>query len=266
MGHHAAKKAAKKSLNSQTNTRTSWEPVAPWYNGWVGKRGSIYHRKIAIPTVLRLAELQAGERLLDIGCGQGVLAPHILKKGAAYVGVDASKSLIHMARKYHGKRAAFLQGDARYLHRLSPIRGNDFDVAVFMLSIQDMQPLNEVLRAASWALGKRGRLIIFMLHPCFRVPRQSGWGFDAGRKLTYRRVDRYLSELKVPMKAYAEVTNGTRGTTLSFHRPLTSYINTLAEHGLVVDKLEELPDPLAKEPSDIPMFAALRAKKMDQRY
>src|SRR5690554_5249052 len=53
---------------------TSWDPVASWYTGWVGARGSIYHRKSGLPTVLRLAAPAPGENLIDIGCGHGVLA------------------------------------------------------------------------------------------------------------------------------------------------------------------------------------------------
>jgi SAM-dependent methyltransferase len=256
MGHAPFKKA-----------RTSWDTVARWYNGWVGKRGSLYHRKLAIPTVLRLAELRMGERLLDIGCGQGVLAPHVLKAKVGYVGVDVSRTLLRLARRYHGPKALFVRGDARNLSALPDISSAGFDVAVFMLSIQDMHPLEEVVRSAAGVLKCGGRLVIFMTHPCFRVPRSSGWGFDRSRKLTYRRVDRYLKEMRVPMKAYAEVIPNAKGATLSFHRPLTAYVNTLACHGLVVDRLEELPDPLADRegqtsPAEIPLFAALRARKL----
>jgi hypothetical protein len=64
--------------------------------------------------------------------------------------------------------------------------------------------------------------------------------------------------------ALAEVTPHAKGTTVSFHRPLAAYVNTLAEHGLLIDHLEELPDP-DKEPgarADVPLFLALRARKV----
>lgn len=255
-----------RSPKRHPSIRTSWDPVARWYHGWVGKRGSLYHRKVAIPTVLELAELSAGQRLLDIGCGQGVLAPHVRRVGVDYVGIDASKALLKQARRNHTQQATFCHGDAGRMLSVPQIARHAFDVAVFMLSIQDMEPLEAVIASASDALKPHGRLVIFMTHPCFRVPRASGWGFDPNRKLTYRRVDRYLAEMRVPMKAYAEVSKQARGSTLSFHRPLTCYINTLARHGLVLDRLDELPDPLAskkgeRQPSDIPLFVALRARK-----
>src|SRR5262245_34296944 len=88
-----------------------------------------------------------------------------------------------------------------------------------------------------WALRSGGRLVILMTHPCFRVPRQSGWGWDEERKLRFRRVDRYLTPLAVPLKPYA----GGRGATRSYHRPLEAYVSGLANRGLLIDRLLETP-------------------------
>ncbi len=256
--------------NAGDRRQTHWDPVAKWYNGWVGKRGSLYHRAVAIPSVIELADIQPGELVLDLGCGQGVLAPHVLRRGGRYQGVDGSRTLIQLARRHHAedpkhqKVAQFVVGDVRKLSELSEIKEGSADVAVFMLSVQDMDPLGEVLRAAAWALKPDGRVVMFMLHPAFRVPRQSGWGFDPGRKLTYRRIDSYLTPRGVPMKAYAEVTSRSSGTTWSFHRPLSVYVNTLSELGFRLERLDELPDPNVdettnKETLEIPLFAALKA-------
>jgi hypothetical protein len=116
-----------------------------------------------------------------------------------------------------------------------------------------------------------------MTHPCFRVPRQSGWGWDANRKLQFRRVDHYLTPLQVPLKAYDEqVRQGKdrqKGVSRSFHRPLQSYVNALGESGLLLDRICEIPSDLtqhkgerrkAKTRADeeIPLFLGLRALKM----
>ena len=85
-----------------------------------------------------------------------------------------------------------------------------------------------------------------MTHPAFRQPRHSGWGFDEGRKLTYRRIDGYLGEMAVPMKSL-----GGGPPTRSFHRPISAYINAFAEAGFATDAMLELPDlpPIAgREP------------------
>ena len=247
---------------------TSWERVATWYDGWVGDRGSAYHRELAIPAVLDLLQPQPGEGILDVGGGQGVLAPYLVEAGASVTVVDASAKLISAAKRRHRsiKGARFLVGDARRLSAVSGLEGGGFDAATFMLSIQDMDPLEEVVGGVSWALNDRSRVVLLMTHPAFRQPRHSGWGTDEDRKLTYRRIDAYLGEMAVPMKSLA----GGQPTR-SFHRPISTYVNALAEAGFATDAMLEIPDlPPDRRPgrpsrgdaraaAEIPIFLGLRA-------
>jgi ubiquinone/menaquinone biosynthesis C-methylase UbiE len=261
----------KKRRSQRPFPRTSWNPVADWYNGWVGKGGSKHHRKLAIPAVLELLGPRLGEKILDVGAGQGVLAPFIAKAQARYTGIDISSRLLQFARKHHGKHGRFILGDARELAKLPELRQGEFDAVVFLLSIQDMDPLHGVFESTAWALGPGGRVVILITHPCFRVPRQSGWGWDEGRKLQYRRVDRYLTPLPVPMKAYG---GQKTGVTITFHRPLQEYIGGLADHGLFVDHMKEIPTYKALHHSEsraraknlayqeIPLFLCLRGRKV----
>ncbi|HZD11188.1 MAG TPA: class I SAM-dependent methyltransferase [Candidatus Binatia bacterium] len=228
---------------------TGWDPLAKWYDGWVGAGGSIYHRQLAIPAMLELLELTRQERVLDIGCGQGVLAPHVAAAGAHYTGVDASAQMIRLARRRHKSDGRFLSGDARYLSRMPELQSASFDAVAFMLSIQDMDPLYAVVDSAAWALTAGGRLAMLTTHPCFRVPRQSGWGYDPDRRLCYRRVDSYLSGLAVPMKAYRDV-DGAPCQTRTFHRPLQEYVQALTVQGLVIDRLIEIPATRAESARD----------------
>lgn len=255
----------------RSGIRTSWDPVADWYARGVGRRGGIYHRRVVFPAVLELLRPQRGEHMLELGCGHGVLAPRIAATGARYTGVDASRQLIRYARKLHGTYGQFIYGDAAHLERVDGIVAGAFNSAVFMLSIQDMEPLDAVIRSAAWALRPQGRIVLLMTHPCFRVPRQSGWGWDRARKLQFRRVDRYLSPLAVPMKRFGA---GPADATRSFHRPLHAYVNSLGAHGLLVDHLGEITAEQAHPPgtltpvearadAEIPLFLSIRALKIE---
>ncbi len=247
---------------------TSWEQVATWYDGWVGDRGSAYHQQLAIPATLELLDPRPDEEILDLGGGQGVLAPYLVEAGARVTVVDASAKLVAAAKRRHGRLrgARFLVGDARRLQAVAGLEPGSFDGATMLLAIQDMDPLEDVVRSLDWALKPRSRLVILMTHPAFRQPRHSGWGYDEGRKLTYRRIDGYLGEMAVPMKSLA----GGRPTR-SFHRPISAYVNALAHSGFATDAMLELPDlPPQRRPgkaargdaraqAEIPIFLALRA-------
>ena len=246
----------------------SWDPVATWYTGWVGARGSNHHRQLAIPALLDLLNLLPGEHVLDVGCGPGVLAGEVARLKGRYTGVDASPKLLAFARRHHGSRGQFVLGDATRLDTVPEIRKGAFDAATFLLSIQDIEPLEHAFSSAAASVRRGGRIVVLMTHPCFRVPRQSGWGWDAERRLQYRRVDRYLTRLDVPMKAY----EGGRGTTWSHHRPLADYVNGLAANGLFLDRIEEIPGLHAMPRSgaspaermalkEIPLFMGVRAVK-----
>lgn len=234
----------------------------------MGKQGSKHHRHLALPLLLELLAPSSSDHILDVGCGQGVLAEKIAQAGARYTGVDASRKLLKMATgRFNGRsRINFIYGDATQLHKVAALQNQQFTGVTFLLSIQDMSPLAEVLAGVSARLVQNGRLIILMTHPCFRIPRQSGWGWDENRKLRYRRVDHYLTKLQVPMKSHRY------GKTRSFHRPLQTYINELANNSFVIDQIREVPvgDLIKNKRSkaekradgEIPLFLAIRARKL----
>jgi SAM-dependent methyltransferase len=237
--------------------------------GWVGAFGSEHHRRIAIPAALELLDVRPGERVLDVGCGHGVLARPLLEAGAVYTGVDASPRLIATARRTYGAAAQFAIADATRLPDSADLAAGSFDAAVFLLSIADMDPLEDAMAGCARCLAPGGRLVIVMTHPAFRIPRHSGWGFDEGRKLRYRRVDAYLSRMAIPLSP----TAGRRTVSTTYHRPLEAYVTALADAGLAIDALRELPTfqaarsgPSAKAENaanrEFPLFLALRARKL----
>lgn len=253
-----------KKRNPNHARSQSWDAVADWYAGWVGQTGSHYHRRLAIPLMLEMLVLKCGERLADLGCGHGILAPPVAEQGARYVGVDLSPRLIAQARRHQVRHGRFLVGDATCLPEHKLLGDGAFDAVAFLLSIQDINPLEEALAEAARLLRPGGRLAAVMLHPCFRIPRQSGWGWDAGRGLKFRRLDSYLSRLAIPMQEHGQ------GTTRSYHRPLSDYVEALNAAGLAVTGIRELADISGERAGradkraarEFPLFLGLRAVKL----
>lgn len=246
----------------------SWESAEKWYESCVGEKGHYYHQSIIFPNVMKLLELSKEASLLDLGCGQGVLARQIPDK-IIYYGVDSSKSLIDQAKKMTKKQSAqFFVAD---VSKAIPVEKKDFDCACFILSLQNMEHPDRALAVASKHLKINGKLLITLNHPCFRIPRQSNWGVDVNAKLQYRKINCYMTPQVIPIQTHPG--KGDRSsTTYSYHHPLSSYSSWLMAEGLSILKIEEwcsdkksegakarMEDRARKE---IPLFLTILAKKI----
>ncbi|MBI2872910.1 MAG: class I SAM-dependent methyltransferase [Chloroflexi bacterium] len=251
----------------------SWEHVASWYDSLAADRGTEFHQNIVIPGVLRLLGLQTQERVLDLACGQGAVTKALFHVGAQVTGVDLSPRLVEMARQRSPKAIRYLVGDARHLDILAD---ESFDATVCVLAAQNIEPIAPVFAESARLLRRGGRLVMVMVHPAFRIPRQSAWKWDEERKLLLRAVDRYLSPLKIPIDVRPFRRPGQK-VTWTYHRPLEAYVNGLAKEGLWLNALEEWPSHKASQPgpmaraedrarAEFPLFLALRAVRVPQDW
>lgn len=215
----------------------SWEPASQWYKNLVGEEGHYYHQQIIIPNLLRLLNLQAcsSPAVLDIACGSGVLARH-LPTHTNYMGIDLSPTLIKEAKK--------LDTNLQHHYRVADVTKNlslddkKFTHATIILALQNISSPLQVFHNAYKHLEKQGVLIMVLNHPYFRLPRQTSWQIDKDKKLQYRRVDRYMSPLEIPICAHPSKGQHSAQLT-SYHFPLCNYFHWLREAGFSVYDMEE---------------------------
>jgi ubiquinone/menaquinone biosynthesis C-methylase UbiE len=254
--------------SNKSPLKTDWGDVADWYDALVGETGSEYHREVVLPGVIRLLTLQAGERFIDIACGQGVLCRIMQQRGAEVTGVDAAAELIAAAKQRGPESIRYDVADARKLEFLPPTH---FAAAACVLAIQNIHPIQPVFEGVARLLQQHGRFVIVMMHPCFRGSKETSWGWDEKQKVQYRRVDRYLIPRKAPIVAHPGKAPSLY--TWTFHKPIEAYVKATRNAGLLIDAIEEWPShktstsgPRAAAENvarkEIPMFLALRAIKV----
>jgi SAM-dependent methyltransferase len=248
--------------------KTSWEQVADWYGGHLAENDSLLNT-VVYPGVLKLLAPNKNKHYLDIACGEGAFSRLLVKSGARAKGFDASPSLVERAKRLAPTNTKYKIGDATGFASL--FENEKFDGAVCILAIQNIDPIVPVFRDAASVLAPGAPFVIVMNHPCFRIPRQSAWGWEDARQIQYRREDMYMSPLKIPILAHPGADRSIK--TVSYHRPLSTYINALAANGFTVAVLEEWTSnrisdhgPKAKAENraraEFPMFLAIRAIKL----
>ncbi|MEK9175159.1 MAG: class I SAM-dependent methyltransferase [Patescibacteria group bacterium] len=247
-------------------SKTSWGGVADWYDEAVSRDGS-YQKNLILPNLLRLLDIKRGKSILDVACGQGFFAREFFKQGALVTGIDVSPELINIAKEQSSSEIEFIISSADNMQK---VKSDSIDNATIVLALQNIDNIKKVFEECSRVLKKNGKLFLILNHPAFRVPKNSSWGFDTKNKIQYRRIDRYLLEIKVPIQIHPG--KNPKIQIVSFHRPIQYYFKLLANAGFCVSKMEEweskkksMPGPRADAENtarkEFPLFLFLEAVK-----
>lgn len=252
---------------------TSWGSVASQYHGTVGNPDS-YQQAVILPNLLRLLEAlwKPGQEvnIIDIGCGEGLFARALADLGANVTGADIAPEMIAVAKAKSPKSIHYQIAPS---HQLSFAKNAAYDAAIIILAIQNIERFRETFRECARILKPGGTLLFVINHPAFRIPKRTAWDWDKINSVQFRRCDAYLSESREKIDMDPGKTSGKR-FTFSFHRPLQSYVQALAENGFVVAELEEWishkksqrgPRAKAEDTArrEFPMFMMIRACKLD---
>ncbi len=246
---------------------TSWGAVAEWYDDYMEVAEDSYQKQVILPNLTRVLAIRPGEKVLDVACGQGFFTREWRALGAKVAGADISPELIAKARE----RAPEIVWHATPAHNLSFAGDGEYDAMTIVLAIQNIENIAEVFAEVRRVLSPKGRFVLVMNHPAFRVPKRSSWGFDEEAKVQYRRVDGYLSSEKVRIEMHPGRKNSP--ATISYQRSLQDIVKALAKSGFAVTKLEEWishkksgkgPRQKAEDTArkEIPLFMMLEAREV----
>lgn len=252
-------------------SKTSWQSVSSWYDAYHKDEGGYYHREVILPRIKKLISFNEESKVLDLACGEGILARH-LPKESTYFGIDDAPSLIKVAKeKDKSPNHQYVVGDvtrdlqAPLLH---------FTHALCILAIQNISIPKKVFANASKHLTQEGYFTLVLNHPCFRIPKHSSWNIDLKNQTQSRVLDRYLSPTKIQISTHPSQQEKSE-QTVSFHRPLSYYFEELKEAGFYVEELLELCSnkksygKMARAENfarnEFPLFLVLHCKKISKK-
>lgn len=236
-----------------------WETHAEWWiEGFTDGADPEYTEQI-LP--LAAAELAGSTTVLDVGCGDGQVGRLAAAIGAGLVvGVDPTWNQVRVAAERGGGVHVARAGAAAL-----PFAECSFDAVVACLVFEHIRDVDEAIAEVARVLVPGGRFCFFLNHPLLQTP-NSGWIDDQvlDPPEQYWRIGPYLIEDET-------IEEVEKGVYIPFiHRPLSRYVNALADHGLLVERmLEPAPPPgfvdrasEYAEAATIPRLLYLRTRKV----
>jgi ubiquinone/menaquinone biosynthesis C-methylase UbiE len=109
--------------------------------------------------ILHALALRPGERLLDVGCGGGLLLREACAVGAEAAGVDHSPDMVALARERSGVDVVQARAEAL------PFRAGSFEAVAMSVVFQFLAEPLPALREAHRVLVPGGRLAIYTSGP-----------------------------------------------------------------------------------------------------
>ena len=142
---------------------------APIDNAWYADLGSRWYTADDTPIALLRAEsrhrnpwiarsIGSPRRVLDLGCGGGLLANYLGERGHAVTGIDTTAENLDVARRFDRTgRVTYTRGDACAL----PFSDASFDVACAMDLLEHVDDASQLVAEASRVLAPGG---LFFFH------------------------------------------------------------------------------------------------------
>jgi 2-polyprenyl-3-methyl-5-hydroxy-6-metoxy-1,4-benzoquinol methylase len=228
-------------LNRQT--REIWDRKAQFWDERMGE-GNPFQRVLVGPASERLLEVQPGQVILEVACGNGVFSRRLASLGAQVVATDFSAGFLDLAKARtteYPERIAYRLVDATDESQLLALGKRRFDAAVCSMALMDMVTIEPLMRALAQLLRPGGRFVFSLLHPAFNNP--------GGTRLALEEEDRdgqLVETYYVKVSNYLRVPPvrgvgmlGEPAPHYYFHRSLSVLFGACFAADFVLDALDE---------------------------
>ena len=230
---------------ANSETQNAWNANAQFWDERMGE-GNDFVNVLVWPATLRLAEPCAGQRILDIACGNGLHARRLAELGIAVVGIDFAEEMLARARarEEYAESVTYLSVDATDEKELLKLADQPFDTAICQMALFDIADIDPLMRALPRLLRPGGRFVFTIMHPCFNSSHVTHVAEMEDRNgeivTTYSlNIRGYMTPSTDPGLAI----DGQPEPHLYFHRPISEVFNAAFANGFTLNGLEECAFP-----------------------
>jgi len=219
------------------DVRANWNVNATRWDATYDADGDKNRRYQSDEPMLALLGEVRGQRILDVGSGNGYLCRKLAKAGASMTGVELSDQFLRLARAHEIAEPlgiTYYHGSVAHMAFLPDAH---FDKAVSNYVLMDVQDYTAAVHHVLRVLRPGGCFVVVISHPCFACG-PGGWVKPAAD--SPRREDRlaYCVDTYFHRGPYLGQW-GDLDPVLSFHRPLRDYWQTFTEAGFRIEGFEE---------------------------
>jgi 2-polyprenyl-3-methyl-5-hydroxy-6-metoxy-1,4-benzoquinol methylase len=226
-----------------TEVRDIWDAKAAFWDERMGE-GNAFQLQLIGPAVERLLAVRPEEKILDVGCGNGVTSRRLAHLGARVVAIDSSARFLELARSRSRDlphRIDYRLVDATDEEQLRALGEGRFDALVCNMVLMDMPVIDPLMRAVVRLLTPAGRFVFAVQHPAFnsnavRLCAETETRGD-GVEVTRHAVK--LSDYLIVPAGKGTGMPGEPEPHWYFHRPLHELFGAFFRAGFVMEALEE---------------------------
>lgn len=168
------------------------------------------------PAMIALLGEVTGKRVLDVGCGPGLYAAELIRRGATVSAFDESAEMVRLARTRLGENADVRRGTLG--EPLTWLADESQDLALMALVLHHLDDRVSALRELGRVLRPHGRLVLSTSHPTL------DWRGHGGSYFTREVIE--------------ETWRGDWQLRY-WRQPLESWCAEFAEAGFVIERLVE---------------------------
>jgi ubiquinone/menaquinone biosynthesis C-methylase UbiE len=247
----------------EKEAKRMYDDSAEFYHDYRTKlnpKGWFYNEMLEMPATLKLLGNVKGKKILDFGCGSGIYAKLLTKKGAIVKGFDISDEMLKIAKKSN-PNLDLRQGSGYKI----PFKEN-FDIIVAALVVHYMKDWDKMFKEMGRVLKSRGIVVFSTGNPVYEVNENV---IVKGKKYKALGIKSYFHE-KIQYNFWTNPYNKKRIKVPFYHKTYEDIIKTIIRNGFeIIDYRDCYPIKKAKRlfpkeygfASKVPFFCVWKVRK-----